>query len=213
MARRENETMKMRILCGTILAAAIAFQAVAGMVCADVSVADFSRLESESRRIDALDATLWDESEWICAADASAPEGDSPNGARSAGGTSWFVGEIVNKGKVKSAKWMTTGLGVYELYVNGMPVGSGDALKPGFTHVSKTRRSFTYDITERVRQERGEKNFFAAEVSTGWWSDKIVKYAGKKSAFRAVLAVAYEDGSVGGIVVKYARQSEKGKRP
>ena len=72
MARRENETVKMRILCGTILAAAIAVQAVAGMVCADVSVADFSRLESESRRIDPLDATLWDESEWICAADASA---------------------------------------------------------------------------------------------------------------------------------------------
>ena len=38
----------MRTLCGTILAAVVAFQAVAGIDCADVSVADFPRLAGES---------------------------------------------------------------------------------------------------------------------------------------------------------------------
>ena len=39
---------KMRTLCGTILSAVAAFQAVAGIDCADVSVADFPRLAGET---------------------------------------------------------------------------------------------------------------------------------------------------------------------
>ena len=39
---------KMRTLFGTILAAVVAFQTVAGIDCADVSVADFPRLAGES---------------------------------------------------------------------------------------------------------------------------------------------------------------------
>ena len=34
---------------------------------------------------------------------------------------------------------MTSGLVVYDLYLNGFRVGD-DALKPGFTHVQKTRQ-------------------------------------------------------------------------
>ena len=39
---------KMRTLCGTILAAVAAFQAVAAIDCADVSVADIPRLAGET---------------------------------------------------------------------------------------------------------------------------------------------------------------------
>ena len=150
---------------------------------------------TECARVDTLDAKLWEKSEWISAADAPVFGGESKNKARAADGTSWFVCDIAFDRGVKTAKWMTTGLGVYELYVNGKPVGSADALKPGFTHVRKTRRSFTYDVTSLVKG-KGEKNYFAAEVSAGWWRDKIVNFAGKKSAFRAVLEVTFEDGSV-----------------
>jgi len=150
---------------------------------------------TECARVDTLDAKLWEKSEWISAADAPVFGGESKNKARAADGTSWFVCDIAFDRGVKTAKWMTTGLGVYELYVNGKPVGSADALKPGFTHVRKTRRSFTYDVTSFVKG-KGEKNYFAAEVSAGWWRDKIVNFAGKKSAFRAVLEVTFEDGSV-----------------
>jgi alpha-L-rhamnosidase len=152
--------------------------------------------DPESKRIDALDSSLWEQSEWISVADAPVFTDQVKDGARAADGTSWFVREIENEGEVKSAVWMTTGLGVYEVYVNGKPVGSDDALKPGFTHVRKTRRSFTYDVTGCLKKDKGEKNFFAAEVSAGWWRDKIVNFAGKKSAFRAVLQVTYADGSV-----------------
>ncbi|MBQ3808637.1 MAG: family 78 glycoside hydrolase catalytic domain [Kiritimatiellae bacterium] len=152
--------------------------------------------EPLSKRVDALDSSLWEQSEWISVADAPVFSGQVKDGARAADGTSWFVRDIENEGEVKSAVWMTTGLGVYEIYVNGKSVGSDDALKPGFTHVKKTRRSFTYDVTDCLKKDKGEKNFFAAEVSAGWWRDKIVNFAGKKSAFRAVLQVTYADGSV-----------------
>ena len=138
---------------------------------------------------------LWEKSEWIAAADAKVADEEVQKASRAADGTSWFVREIVNEGEVKSARWTTTGLGVYEIYVNGKRVGD-DALKPGFTHAKKTRRAFSYDVTSLVKTGAGEKNFLAAEVSAGWWRDKITKYAGRKSAFRAVLEVTYADGSV-----------------
>ena len=40
-----------------------------------------------------------------------------------------------------------------------------------------------------------EVNTFAAEVSAGWWRDKIVNFHGKKSAFRGVLEYTFKDGS------------------
>ena len=144
---------------------------------------------------EALDAALWNESEWISAVDAPVYAGKGEDGARAADGASWFVREIRNEGKVASAKWMTSGLGVYEVYVNGKRIGE-EALKPGFTHVKKTRRSFTYDVTECFKKGEGEKNFLAAEVTGGWWRDKIANFTGKKSAFRSVLELTYADGTV-----------------
>ena len=117
---------------------------------------------------------LWEKSEWIAAADAKVADEEVQKASRAADGTSWFVREIVNEGEVKSARWTTTGLGVYEIYVNGKRVGD-DALKPGFTHAKKTRRAFSYDVTSLVKTGAGEKNFLAAEVSAGWWRDKITK--------------------------------------
>ena len=159
-----------------------------------VLAAVMSGCDPKGERVDALDASLWSGSEWISAVDAPVFDGKSKDGARAADGASWFVRETRNSKKVASAVWMTTGLGVYEIYVNGKRIGE-DALKPGFTHAHKTRRSFTYDITESFRKGAGESNFLAAEVTAGWWRDKIVNFAGKKSAFRAVLKISYDDGS------------------
>ena len=156
---------------------------------------------SAGRRADALDASAWKASEWISAADAPVYDGKVYDGVRVADGTSWFVRDIVNEGAIERATWMTTALGVYEIYVNGKAIGD-DFLKPGFTHVKKTRRSFTYDVTDAIRRGAGESNTFAAEVSHGWWSDKIVTpnrpaggFFGKKPAFRGVLEIVYADGT------------------
>ena len=150
-------------------------------------------------KIDALDASAWDASKWISAVDApvltSRPEGD-----RAADGASWFVSTVKNDQKVVSAKWMTSGLGVYEVYLNGQAVGN-EFLKPGFTDVRKTRRSFTYDLTEAFNTGAGAENVLSAQVTTGWWADKIVTtntsggMYGKKPAFRGVLELTYADGS------------------
>ena len=107
-------------------------------------------------RTDALDASAWESSKWISVVDAPVVSKDSIS-VRSADGASWFLSTIENEKRVVSAKWMTTGLGVYEIYLNGKPVGN-EFLKPGFTHVFKTRRSFTYDITEAFKCGAGAEN-------------------------------------------------------
>ena len=146
--------------------------------------------EAMAVRAAALDDAAWRSSRWISVKDAPVEH----KGKRAADGTSVFLREIANAKKVVSAKWMTTALGVYDIFINGRTVGD-DFLKPGFTHVYRVRRSFTYDVTRMIDTAAGAKNVFSAEVSSGWWRDKIVGFAGKKSAFRAVLELVYEDGS------------------
>ena len=148
-------------------------------------------------KADALDAEAWNSSIWLSAADA--PVLKEWNNDRAADGASWFVSTITNDQKVTSAKWMTSGLGVYEIYLNGTPVGE-EFLKPGFTHVLKTRRSFTYDITEAFNKASGAENQLSAQVTPGWWADKIVtpnrnNMWGTKCAFRGVLELTYADGT------------------
>ena len=70
-----------------------------------------------------------------------------------------------------------------------------DYLKPGFTHNGKTKYSFTYDVTHLMKTGKSDANTFAAQVSSGWWRDKIVNFFGKKSAFRAQLILRYADGT------------------
>jgi alpha-L-rhamnosidase len=174
-----------------------AFAAASAMACG-------SSLPSEvGVRTDALDDAAWNESIWISAADAPVVTGAvrDPNNNRAADGAGWFVSTMKNEQKVISARWMTTGLGVYQLYVNGRPVGR-EVLKPGFTHYAKTKRSFTYDLTDAIVTKAGGENTYSAQVTPGWWADKIVTpsghdgMVGKKCAFRAVLELTFADGRV-----------------
>ena len=152
-------------------------------------------------RVEALDDSAWNESKWISAADAPVITGSiGGQNERAADGASWFLTTLKNEQKVVSAKWMTAGLGVYELYLNGKPVGK-EFLKPGFTHFAKTKRSFTYDLTKDFVKKAGGENVLSAQVTPGWWADKIVTpggndgMIGKKPAFRAVLELTFADGS------------------
>lgn len=153
------------------------------------------------QRTQALDDSAWECSQWISVADAPVVTGIiTPDNERAADGAGWFVSRICNDRKVAAARWMTTGLGVYELYVNGTRIGS-EVLKPGFTHYAKTKRSYTYDITDLLRLGKGAENIFAAEVTPGWWADKIVTVGyregmqGRKVAFRGVIELTYKDGT------------------
>ena len=147
---------------------------------------------------------------WISVPDAPVFEGEvlsTPmldettfgDATRASPGTSWFARSFTNKAKVVSAKWTVSGLGVFDVYVNGTRVGD-DFLKPGFTHWQKTKYSFTYDVTDMLTAEAGACNTLAAEVSAGWWRDKIVSptgrkgFTGRKSAFYGTLELVYADG-------------------
>ena len=151
-------------------------------------------------KTEALDQSCWQESQWISAADAPVVTGRIGQVYRSADGASWFLSTVKNEGKVVSAKWMTTALGVYELYLNGEKVGQ-EYLKPGFTHYAKTKRSFTYDLTDAFIKGSGKENVLSAQVTPGWWGDKIITpgghegMIGKKCAFRGVLEVVYSNGT------------------
>ena len=150
------------------------------------------------KRTDALEASAWNESKWISAVDAPVVKGH--NNGRAADGASWFVSTVKNEQKIVSAKWMTAGLGVYELYVNGKPVG-GEFLKPGFTHYAKTKRSFTYDITDIIRTKPNAENMLSVQGTPGWWGGRIITLGGydgmigKKCAFRGVLELTFSDGN------------------
>ena len=160
-----------------------------------------SRQEEKGRRAEALDPAAWNASDWISAADAPVVTGPVGGGnERAADGAVWFVSTVRNDGTVVAARWMTAGLGVYELYVNGSRIGR-EILKPGFTHYAKTKRSFTYDVTDAMKTAAGKENVFSAQVTPGWWGDKIITpdghdgMIGQKVAFRGVLELTYADGS------------------
>ena len=150
------------------------------------------------KRIEALDASAWGSSMWISAVNAPIVPKDKPSN-RAADGASWFLSTIKNEQEVVSAKWMTAGLGIYELYINGKVVGD-DILKPGYTHPKKTKISYTYDITDAFAVKTGAKNTLAVQVTPGWWADKIISsrkqkgVLGNKCAFRGVLELTFANG-------------------
>ncbi len=149
---------------------------------------------------EALDNSAWEASEWISVVDAPIAKGPALDNYKSAPGSNWFLSTVTNGKKVTKAVWMTSGLGVYDLFLNGKLVGK-EVLKPGFTHYAKTKRSFTYDITAAFDRNPGAQNVLSAQVTPGWWADKIVTdgrmdtMQGLKCAFRGVLELTYADGS------------------
>ena len=165
-----------------------------------MALAGCSGSSENGKLTEALENTSWDVSEWISVVDAPVVTGAVVDGTRAADGANWFVSTLKNEKKVVSAKWMTSGLGVYELHVNGVTVGK-EILKPGFTHYEKTKRSFTYDITDMLNTKEGAENVLSAQVTPGWWADKIITpgghdgMIGRKCAFRGVLEVIYSDGT------------------
>lgn len=112
-----------------------------------------------------------------------------------------FRKEITVASGLKSAKLYTSGLGIYESYINGKRVGnllddgtlSYDELKPGYT--GKNRRLYnTYDVTHLL--SAGTANVLSSVVTKGWWSadDSLLKQ-GEETAYFAKLILTYNDGT------------------
>ena len=102
---------------------------------------------------------------------------------------------------LKSAYIYSSGLGVYEQYINGVRIGNRgsdgtvtyDELKPGYTEGVMRRMYNTYDVTWMLNE--GENNAISAISSTSWWNanDGYLKQ-GDVSAYFAKLVLTYENG-------------------
>ncbi|MCQ2324772.1 MAG: glycoside hydrolase family 78 protein [Paludibacteraceae bacterium] len=154
----------------------------------------------------ALPDSLWEVSDWISVVNAPISTEVVQDSCRAADGANWFVYDLSSlKSDYRSiiaAKWMTTSLGIMQLYINEQRVGR-EFLRPGYTHYAKTKRSFTYDITYAIQDALSSTDalILSAQVTPGWWADKIITPAGttgmygRKCAFRSVLMLEYADGT------------------
>ena len=153
------------------------FRIILSTFCIGFILISCGKSSKEVFRIDSLNDSCWQSSLWISVANAPVVKEKVYDGTRAADGASWFMSTVKNDKKVSRALWMTTGLGVYEIYVNGKLVGD-EILKPGFTHHEKTKLSFTYDVTGFFKTASGDENVLSAQVTPGWWADKIITPGG-----------------------------------
>jgi len=108
---------------------------------------------------------------------------------------------IAPKADLVCAKLYTSGLGVYESYINGERVGrlmddgsvAYDELKPGYTEPGVRKFYNTYDVTWMLQKDK--ENVLSAVVTNGWWSGRVAGSYGKENAYFAKLILTYADGS------------------
>ena len=98
--------------------------------------------------------------------------------------------------KIARATLYATGLGLFDLYLNGERV-SDDFFSPGWTDYTKRARYRAYDVTDRM--QRGA-NALGAIVADGWYSGYVGfghnrEHYGKNPRVRAQLNLEFTDGS------------------
>ncbi|QIK62470.1 family 78 glycoside hydrolase catalytic domain [Leucobacter viscericola] len=96
---------------------------------------------------------------------------------------------------VASARAYASAHGVYELQLNGSPVGD-QKLAPGSTDYTKRIQYQTYDVTDQIKDGA---NAFGAELGAGWWAGKNGMWGpgtfGQDVGLIAQLRIDYTDGS------------------
>ena len=96
---------------------------------------------------------------------------------------------------IASARIYASARGLYELRVNGEPVGDHE-LAPGWTDYRKRIQYQTYDVTDLVT---AGGNAWGGELADGWWSGRVGFTGGENYGTRnelvAQLRVEYADGT------------------
>jgi len=107
-----------------------------------------------------------------------------------------FRKEFVLKDHIESARIYATGVGLYEISLNGKRVGN-DLLAPGWTSYSKRIQYQSYDVTAQLNEE---SNAIGVMIADGWykgnlaWEGKNNIY-GEKRGVLMQLVVRYYDGT------------------
>lgn len=98
--------------------------------------------------------------------------------------------------QVVAARVYAAARGVYELELNGEPVGDHE-LAPGWTDYRARIQHQTFDVTDQVRA--GE-NVLGAEVADGWYAGNVAMFGpghyGDTTSLIAELHLTYDDGTV-----------------
>jgi alpha-L-rhamnosidase len=139
-----------------------------------------------------IEAGLLEPADWVAgaAAPASTITGD-PDGA-----AAHLRREFTLDGDVDSARLYVTAHGLYDLEINGEPVGD-DVLAPGWTSYHHRLRYRTHDVTALLR--RGA-NVIGSTLADGWYRGRIgfeggrTQVYGGRTALIAQLEVRYRDG-------------------
>lgn len=116
---------------------------------------------------------------------------------------------LKNNVAIKSAFVHSSGLGIYQLFLNGNKVGS-DELTPGWSSYHHHLLYQTYDVTEQL-QSSG--NVIGAEVGAGWYKGDMGftrdrNYYGEQTAFIGQLVINYEDGTTQTVVTDDSWRAE-----
>ena len=107
--------------------------------------------------------------------------------------------EFTLHGGITSARAYIVGLGFYQLYLNGRPIGD-HVLDPAFTDYTKTVDYVTYDVTADLR---AGPNAVGASLGSGWYTGNAdhfsvpaaVPWQPAQPELKFELAVRYADGS------------------
>lgn len=107
-----------------------------------------------------------------------------------------FRKEFTCKDDIESARVFVTGLGYYELYLNGNRVGD-HVLSPAKTNYAEEILYDTYDVTSKLKNG---KNVFGIHLGNGWynpykkwWQEYRMQWFGMKRAILQ-LQITYKDG-------------------
>lgn len=97
--------------------------------------------------------------------------------------------------EVESARIYAAARGLYELRLNGQPVGDQE-LAPGWTDYNSRIQYQTYDVTDQLAD--GE-NALGAEIADGWYAGRVAMFGdsiyGTDTSLIAQLRIRYTDGS------------------
>lgn len=104
--------------------------------------------------------------------------------------------------KVASAMLFTSGLGTYDVFMNGQRVGHRqtdgsmlyEELKPGWTDYRYRVFYSTHDVTSLLAEG---KNAISALVTPGWWAGGVMHgaYGSPELGFIVKLLITYDDGT------------------
>jgi len=144
-----------------------------------------------------LNASDWDAA-WIAAAPARSSSQDEKIDPMTIPAT-MVRKEFELRGAIEGAVVSATGLGLYELRINGRRVGD-QLLAPEWTRFSKRIQYQTYDVTSLLR---ADGNAIGAQMGGGWWTGPLSAPPSLENAqlcFLLRLDVELADGSRQAIV-------------